>query len=261
VTAALASALELTLVARALHAQSVVLSLARELDWLGIPVLALKGPWLQQRLYGTPAAYPSGDVDLLVPRDRAQQARRAIARAGWRFERENSVLWFLSGAASYARHGVRVDLHWGVHAAHLPSWALRSLEGALWAGARPGAGELLEPDVESLFVFLAVHAVGHAFQRDAWMSNVAACAQLVRDWERVWRIAREACVDGAVAAALRSESSVPPLLGGWAGQLVWRASWLARGHFIPRVVRDRIRAAVGVGRAVLGSGARAGPSR
>ena len=248
-TAAPAPRLELPGLARALHVQAEVSSLVCELGRLDVPVLALKGPALQQRLYGTPAAYASGDVDLLVPRDRARVARRWLKSAGWRFERENGVLWFLSRAATYARNGVRVDLHWGVHAAHLPAWALRSLERALWAGAHPGAGGLLEPDVESLFVFLAVHAVGHEFRRAAWTENVAACAQLVRDWDLVWRLARDARVERAVAAALSPERQAPPVLGGLVGRAVSGATWLVRGHFIPRRARDVIRRAVRIPRA------------
>ncbi len=238
----------------ALWAEAGVRALAEELAYARVPVLLLKGPPLQTRIYGTPAAYVSGDVDVLVPRDRAGEVRRALERGGWAFEPENGVLWFLSGAATYQRGGLRADLHWGLHAAHLPAWALRPLEHALWRGASPGPSGLLEPDPESLLVFLAVHAVGHGFERREWGENVTACARLVRDWDRVWAIARAARVERAVRVALDGRASgAQVVLDGVAGRAVWAATWLMRGHFVPQGVRDRVREAVALRREGYGA--------
>jgi HemK-like putative methylase len=242
-------------VALVLWAEAGIRTLARELAEARIAVLLLKGPPLQARLYGTPAAYRSGDVDVLVPRGGAREAMGALQRAGWTFERGNGALWFLSRAATYNRDGLRVDLHWGLHAAHLPAWTLRPLERALWRGATPGPGGLLEPDAESLLVFLAVHVVGHRFERPEWAENVAACARLVTDWANVGRIAREARVEGAVRAALDGHPGRSPVvLDGVLGRAVWTGTWLLRGHFIPRGLRDRVREAVALRREGFGVG-------
>src|SRR6266487_3904654 len=101
-------------VALALWAQAQGRALARELTSAGIPVLMLKGPELQARLYGTPAAYQSGDVDVLVPRERADRARRVLEAHGWAFARENGVLWRVADQATYARDGFWLDLHLGL---------------------------------------------------------------------------------------------------------------------------------------------------
>ena len=240
-------------VARALRSEADARDLATSLAQDGIPVLALKGPALQARLYGTPAAYPSGDVDLMVPRGHAREARRAMKRDGWSFEAGNGVLWRLSGAATYVRDEVRVDLHWGLHAAHLPARTLKRLEEALWAGARPGALGLLEPDPESLLVFLAVHAAGHRFERPEWTENVRRCMFLVKDWDVVWRIARQARVEQAVRSAVSGQPSVGRILDGTVGRAIWTATWVVRGHVLPVAARDAIRRTLA---SVLGRGRR-----
>jgi hypothetical protein len=108
-------------VAAALWSQAESRPVSVELSGAGVPALMLKGPDLQQRLYETPATYSSDDVDVFVPRRLAARARAVLAREGWRFEPGNGVLWRLSAAATYVRQGFRLDLHCGLHAAHLPA--------------------------------------------------------------------------------------------------------------------------------------------
>jgi methylase of polypeptide subunit release factors len=237
----------------ALWAQKESHRVAGELRSAGIPVLLLKGPDLQQRLYGTPAAYASSDVDLLIPRARATVARRVLESVGWRFAPENGTLWRVSRAASFDREGFTVDLHWGLHAAHLPAWSLEPLGRRLWRGARYGASGMLEPDAESLLVFLAVHAVGHRFERPEWGENVHRAAALVQDWDEVWRIARAARVTNAVRASLADggKPSADVLDGSW-GTLVSGTTWVTRGHFLPLSFREQVRGAVALGREGLG---------
>lgn len=207
--------------------------------------MILKGPELQERLYGTPAAYESSDIDVLIhPRD-ARRARVVMLRTGWTFEPDNGVMWRLSAAASFEREGFRADLHWGLHAAHLPAWTLRPPERALWERARLAPSGFYEPDAESLFVFLAIHAVGHGFERPEWVENVHAAAALVCDWSRVWSIARAARVTHAVRAAMAEQAPGRrvPVLDGPAGRAAWWATYAIRGHAFPQGIRDRIREA------------------
>jgi HemK-like putative methylase len=229
--------------ALALWAQARARSVAAELGREGIEVLSLKGPDLQSRLYGTPAAYPSADVDLLVRRADAAKARDALERAGWRFAPDNGLLWRAAAQAAYDRDGLRVDLHWGLQVGHLPGVAMRSLERSLWAGAAPGPGPMLEPDPESLAVFLAVHAVGHRFERREWAENVHAALRLVRDEGRMWTIARDAHIEDAVRLAIAGApaGTRAPVLDGAAGRVASAASWLLRGHFLPVRVRGALR--------------------
>ena len=235
----------------ALRLEAETRGVAEKLEGAGIPVLRLKGPGLQLRLYDTPAAYPSGDVDLLIPRRQAPAARGVLERHGWLFDPDNGFLWRLSRAASFSRDGIIVDLHWGLHAAHLPAWSLRPLERELWARAKRGAGGLLEPDPESLQVYLALHAAGHRFAQETWVCNVAACSRLVTDWDRVWVIARKARLSGTLRwATAVAEGRTPPsskrvpLLDGAVGRVAWYLSWVLRGHFLRRPARARLSAAL-----------------
>jgi release factor glutamine methyltransferase len=228
--------------------------LGAELRQAGVPVMLLKGPELQDRLYGTPAAYESSDVDVLIRARDARLARATMRAHGWRFEPENGVLWRLSAAASYERKGFRADLHWGLHAAHLPSWAMRPLEQALWAGAAPDPSGFLVPDAESLFVFLAVHVVGHRFERPEWVRNVHAAAALVSDWDLVWHIANEARVTTAVRESMsdRDPGFRIPVLDGVIGRTIWWSTYVMRGHAVPKGARDRIREALALRREGFG---------
>ena len=250
--------------ALALWSQARTRHAADDLGRARIPVLLLKGPDLQDRLYGTPAAYPSGDVDILVPRRLRARARRALVRAGFRFDPANGFLWRMSAAASYERKGFFLDLHWGLHAAHLPSWCFRSLERDLWANAMPAAHGMLEPDLESLIVFLAVHAAGHRFERGEWSENVRAAAALNPDWRRVGEIARRARAMGAVRRVMRPDVAPDreqPVLDGAYGRFVAVFSWLGRGHFLPRSLRDRLRDPVELWRSGFGFTGRGGSQR
>lgn len=230
----------------ALRAQAEGRRLAQELAGHGIPALVLKGPELQLRLYGTPAAYRSDDLDILVPGRMAKRARATLIRGGWSFHPGNGVLWRMYGAASYVRDGLVLDLHWGLHAAQLGPASMRVLERALWEGATPGPSGMLEPDAESLLVFLAAHAVGHRFARPEWAENVHRCVPLVGDWDKVQRLARKARLERAVRLALQAEppSRPQPILDGPWGRLRGLCLWTIHGHFLPRSLRDRIRSAL-----------------
>ena len=117
-------------------------------------------------------------------------------------------------------------------------------------GASGGPSGMLEPDDESLLVFLAVHAAGHRFERPHWLENVHRAAAADLDWDEVWRIARESKVERVVHASLGSPApgTVVPLLDGWAGATASRLTWLARGHFLPASVRDSLRERVALAR-------------
>ena len=226
--------------ALALWSKAETRSLVSELSAAGIPVLSLKGPSLQERLHRDAAAYVSGDVDVLVPRRAASRARAVLERAGWTFEPTNGFLWRLSAAATYERNRFRVDLHWGLHAAHLPAWTLRSLEEAMWRGATRSDSGMLEPSPEALYVFLALHAAGHDPTRREWVRNVELARDRVEHWDAVWEIAREARVSAVVRAATARRSS-RSLLDGPVGNLLWYSTFILRGHVVPRSVRDQMR--------------------
>lgn len=229
--------------AAALNIEARLAGLQSAFEQANIPLMSLKGPLLQARLFGTPAAYRSGDVDVLVPYEKGGAARRLIAEQGWAFSPANGLLWRLSRAAHYENDGCILDLHWGLHAAHLPAISLRALERALWERAEPGPLGLWQPCPESLLVFLILHAVGHRFERQEWSDSVDACRDLVSEWDRVIGVARDANVNGLVTEVLAGRK--PALhFDGPKRRGLSAMTWLARGHFLPKSARGGIRRGV-----------------
>lgn len=188
--------------AAALGSLAAARSVAADLDAKGIPVLVLKGPPMQRRLFGTDCAYESSDIDLLVPPRTARTVRRLLRSQGWQFFSGNGVLWRLDRAAAFTRQGVTIDLHWGIHTYAVGPRPLRALEAALWAGATRSPDGWWEPLPEPLVVYLAVNWAGHQYQGRQRLASVHAAASLVRDWERVDAIARSTRVSAVVDYAL-----------------------------------------------------------
>src|SRR2546422_1903852 len=113
------------------------------------------------------------------------------------------MLWRLSRACLLEHEGAYLDLHWGIHARGLPAVFLRSLERELWNRARRRDDGVYEPRIESLTVYLAVHAAGHHFGRPGWVDSVHRAAAMVDDWDEVWRAAPRRHVEGALAGAMQ----------------------------------------------------------
>jgi hypothetical protein len=114
----------------------------------GDPVLMLKGPELQARLYGTPAAYQSGDVDVWCPAN-VPIVPGACSRPTAGRSRGRTASCGASRTRPRTHVTASLDLHWGLQVGHLPPGVLAPVERALWEGARPGPSGMLEPDPES----------------------------------------------------------------------------------------------------------------
>jgi len=93
----------------------------------GIPVLILKGAVLAQRLYGGLDRRPQYDLDVLVTRTAARDARRVMLEVGYKPVRR------YQHAASLRRPPVEVDLHWALRSA--PAYAID--HGQVWKDAVP----------------------------------------------------------------------------------------------------------------------------
>jgi release factor glutamine methyltransferase len=231
---------------RALHQVATGRRVADDLRALGVDALVLKGPGLQQRLFGRPDEYRSGDVDVLVRPEDAAKAREYFAKGGWRPTQE--AFWRLSRTTCYWWEQVGIDLHWGIHAGHLPARSFRTLEAELWRGAVRGPSGFLEPRLEPLLVYLALHAAGHGFDQPRWSVSVARCAELVDDHAEVERIAAECHAGTALRRALAVAKGAAdpghprkPLLDGPVGAAAWAWWWVARGHAVPAQVRQPVR--------------------
>jgi hypothetical protein len=203
-------------------------AVAAALQDIHIPVCAMKGPVLAERLYGDPESRHCLDVDLLVPPEHFDRAAGALARMGYgtgdaatkRYLREFSHHWEFGGVGLPP-----IELHFRTYAgfgAELPA-------GVLLDRAQPyplsDSVSVVTPSPEDEFVYLAVHAAGHSFIRLVWLYDLKL---LVRrypwlDWNRVAATAAAHGVTTPVAYAIR-------LLDVWLG---------VSFEHLPRTLRQR----------------------
>lgn len=184
----------------------------------GIPVVALKGPVLAERLYGDRQARFSLDVDLLVRAEDFQRAAAVLEALGYR-----------AAAGPAARYHLRHHHHLTFHRPQRPTVELHfraftgfgtSLDGGEFL-ARAGSYQtgraasclVLAPEDE--FLFLAVHAAGHGCQRWSWLYDLKSFLrrQPELDWQAICGRAEAAHLSAALAFtldALRRRLGVPP---------------------------------------------------
>jgi hypothetical protein len=143
-------------------AETVLGEVIRRLAAAGIPVMLLKGAALATTVYGSFAARPMGDLDVLVPPDQANRAWQLLVDAGWRKE-------FEGGAAFYEGHhhlaalvdpkglGIVLEIH---RAILPPSGPFLLDEAELWRDATAvplGTNEALVPSREHQLLHLCAH--------------------------------------------------------------------------------------------------------
>lgn len=220
----------------------------------GIEVALLKGAALATTLYGSFAARPMNDVDLLVHPDRASEAKQLMRQSGWERDPE------LPDDQAYATHhhmapmidslGSRSRLE--IHRTLLPVGHPFALPIAdLWAGMQPAslAGHrvaVLGPTYHALHI--AIHfAWSHTMREGAWNAfrDLGAMERAgMIDWTELVRVARRAraasCCYWTLSLAgemmnLRVPDEVLAALAPITGRTVRRR--LAR-HFVHMVLRQ-----------------------
>lgn len=211
-------------------------------DELGVPLMTLMGPLTQLRVFGTLTAYASSDVDLLVRRRDASRVRQRLDARGLVKPEDGKTSSRASRSAVFDHEGVIVDLHWELDIAGVAGLFSERLERALWEGARRNQHGLYEPRIEPFLVFLAVQTTRLELQRDNWMGMLARAAELVGDWEEVWRVAR-ACHSERIVRRVLAEARTSPRGTGHQAEA---GNWSVRGR--ASLVRVRGEAAVALGR-------------
>lgn len=224
---------------KALWASAESRKVAADLASAGFEVLILRGPPLQERLFGTPAAYMSGDVDVLVNPAERLSILEHLEQEGFRRRRRHTSLDRFALRIMTERRGFTVDLHQGIELSPYPRWSFRILERELWKGAKRGPSEFLEPRPEPLAVFLAAHAA--ARENSLPLRRCAIAARSLADPTEMWDLAARCRLTGAVRAATRAPSpSGRLMLDGRVGSLSSSAWSVVRGHSGPRFLTDRI---------------------
>ncbi|MDX6638894.1 MAG: hypothetical protein QOJ01_2405 [Solirubrobacterales bacterium] len=179
----------------------------------GIPTMILKGVALAKLHYRDDGVRPMGDVDLLVPFDRAPEAIGVLAEHGWRSSIDNlaHTMDVRHGAPLRDSGARQLDLHWNL------LWQ-PSDDSELWRRAVPlelfGAPTLaLSPTDQLLHVL--VHGTYWSNLAFRWVPDAATVmASAPIDWELFLAAARSHEVTWGLAAMLgylaaRMGSEVP----------------------------------------------------
>lgn len=195
---------------------TIVGGLLRELDArlaaADAPAVPLKGAALLYSLYGEAGPRPLSDIDVLVPRDRLETARRALGALGFSAVIEPDEHFFRRSMHTVFHHpelsSIAVEVHWDLAEAYRP-YAF-DLD-AIWAATRPlgsGWGALRAMAREHTLAHLCLHLERHAIfyrhildrddwfdmvvgggagSRLIWLYDIAFCVQrwaAMLDWDR-----------------------------------------------------------------------------
>jgi hypothetical protein len=240
--------------ARRLELGELAGALLGDLAAAGIPVIALKGAVLGERLYPDPAHRPMDDVDLLVrpadvPEVLARARRLGLARVADRHSLAFDLRFGATVVLARAGHDLSrpsLDVHWRL----VEDWRYGGAAQAWLAGAWQRAGPttfagqpVLALAPSDLLVHLAVHlGLHHAFDGWLWHCDIALLLARERalDWDLAVAIAELTGFKGALALALAASqalfgSEVPPAVQArlQPRSLRWR---LARRLCLPRVM-------------------------
>jgi hypothetical protein len=89
--------------------------LVRDLEQAGVPCIVLKGAAAATLHYRDAGVRPMGDIDVMVPLDRAALAVRHLESLGWRANRRHiQDLIRYQHSVTMEKDGASVDIHWQV---------------------------------------------------------------------------------------------------------------------------------------------------
>jgi hypothetical protein len=174
-------------------------TLARELLNLlheaGIPTMLTKGLPLGLDYYDNLALRPMGDIDVVVPRERARDAIELLDKAGWMrgATARDDDLEFHHAMQFFRPGGGEIDLHWSV----LLECQSQLTNDEFWARARPlqveGITTLQLEQSDQLF-HTVIHGV-HWNEMPAirWIADAAMILRRTDrpvDWDRVIELGR-----------------------------------------------------------------------
>jgi hypothetical protein len=171
-----------------------------------LPVIALKGLSLAERIYGDIALRPMSDMDLLVKKEDLVRAGRILLTLGYKqcFPAWENALNIYHHLPPFTNpSGVMIEIHWNIVT---PDSAIKVDLGGLWERAsviRVYKGEALAFSPEDLFLHLCIHACFH-LQTGLGLLPLCDMARLIKtsavpiDWpilvERAARWGGQKCV-------------------------------------------------------------------
>ena len=204
-------------------AEGLLLDVVDRLSQEGIRVMLLKGAALATTVYGSFAARPMGDLDILVPQDDAQRAYQCLAAAGWTRELDGGEEFYrelhhLAGLVDPRGIGIVIEIHRTI----LPTTGPFLLdEQELWQDARLvrlGQSEAWVLSTEHQLLHLCLHfSWPHMLYSGMGRSIRDIAALLDRepvDWKRFQRLAErvkgKSCAYWTLALAARFAGAAIP---------------------------------------------------
>jgi hypothetical protein len=126
----------------------------------GIPVIALKGAYLADAVYGDVAVRPMSDVDLMVPRAEAARAQATLVQIGGILASGDGERWCGRRAhlSPVVIRGLPFEVHWAIID---PAEAVSVDTAGIWSRARPALVarvNVLALSREDLLLHLCLHA-------------------------------------------------------------------------------------------------------
>jgi Uncharacterised nucleotidyltransferase len=195
---------------RASYEASIRLSLAHSAELLRvvelfgkarIPMVALKGPMLDQYLYGDLALRVFGDIDVLLKPDDVLRARDTLIDNGYRIA--SSLPWNSRSACLRLRgkemsfdspSGGSVDVHWRLMPPNFAS-VFDKMDPWQYQRVEHLAGHRVQTlSAEAQLLFLCAHGSKHMFDRLGWIADVARFLRIARDldWKFLVNQSRDA---------------------------------------------------------------------
>jgi hypothetical protein len=143
-------------------AETVLEDVIKRLTAAGIPVMLLKGAALATTVYASFAARPMGDLDVLVPPDKATLAWQLLVDAGWRKEFEGGATFYeghhhLAALVDPKGLGIILEIH---RAILPPTGPFLFDEAELWRDATAasiGTSEAWVPSRQHQLLHLSAH--------------------------------------------------------------------------------------------------------
>ena len=155
-----------------------------------IPVIPYKGPILSAALYGEVSLREFSDLDVIVPKNRVEEATELLIDRGYRLksavdggepfgltERKKDLVLFHDDS------GITLELHWGITIEKDP---LQVNPEILWENLKTvsvgGKGVRIHAP-EDLLIILCIHGGKHRWEHLGWLCDVA---EIIRRYPLDW---------------------------------------------------------------------------
>jgi hypothetical protein len=153
-----------------------------------IPAVPYKGPFLAHYLYGNLALRQFNDLDILVPKDRALEARDLLGGCGYSLSGPRSehpteasfLKWDCEFSQVSSDGNVHVEIHWAI-APYMMAFPVK-FESLLSRLQRTsfGGGEVSCFRPSDLLFVLCAHGAKHRWERLEWICGVS---ELIRGYQ------------------------------------------------------------------------------